>query len=248
MSIRRYARPGVVIAGALVAAALGVTALTQASPPARAARYAGFGGERFAQATPAPSVGATKSGRREGRPDPAQMRQRHEEFMNRLAANLGVTRDQLVDAFKKTRIDGVDRLRREGKITQEQADKMLERINAGLGGGFGPPGPGHKMGGPGGRGHRMPLRGVATEALGVSQDELAAALKGGQSLAEFAQSRGISREDLEQRLIAAHKKRLDEAAANNHLTADQAKQIGDRFAANIDRLVDGKRGQRQPRP
>jgi hypothetical protein len=247
MATRRYAKPGIVIASALVAAALGVTVLTQASTSAQAARHAGFSGERLAQAAPAPSVGSSKSGRREGRPDPAQTRQRHEEFMNRLAANLGVTPDRLADAIKKTRIDGVNRLRQEGKITQEQADKMVERINAGPGGHLGPPGLGHRMDGPGGRAHRMPLKGVAMEALGVSQDELAAALKGGQSLAELAQSRGTSRDDLEQRLIAAHKKRLDEAVANKQLTADQAKQIGDRFAANVDRLVDGKRGPK-PKP
>ena len=48
----------------------------------------------------------------------------------KLAANLGVSVDDLVAAFKKTRLDLIDEAVAAGKITAEQAQAMKDRMEA----------------------------------------------------------------------------------------------------------------------
>ena len=102
--------------------------------------------EQVSQVPPQPSPKPGAGRRGEGRPnwgDPQQREQRRqqhqqmrEQFITRLAANLGIDRDRVVQALRQTRIDRVREAAAAGRITQEQAQRIIDRINSGQ-----PPGP-----------------------------------------------------------------------------------------------------------
>ena len=71
-------------------------------------------------------------------------------FVDDVAAELGVTSDELTGAFRTVAIERIQEKVADGTITQERADEIIERIesNEGLGFGFGHRGHGR------GHGHR----------------------------------------------------------------------------------------------
>jgi hypothetical protein len=188
------------------------------------------------------------------------MRQEHEAFLDSLAAHLGMTRDQVNDAFKQARIDQIKQAMADGRIDQDRGNRMIQAIQSGQGfarpgpGGDrqgGPPqgpGPGPRRGGPPGPpGGPEGMRGpgiLAASVLGLSPEELRSQLQAGKTLAQVAQDKGISRDDFKAQLIAAQKARLDQAVASGRMPSDQAQQIAARFAANVDRMIDFTPGQR----
>jgi hypothetical protein len=62
-------------------------------------------------------------------PDPTVRRRLQQEFVDRLAAKLGITAEQLNTAIKGVRIDLVDRAVAEGQLSREQADRTIELLN-----------------------------------------------------------------------------------------------------------------------
>ncbi len=250
MPHRKYVTPALIAAGALAAATLALNALIQAPTPAQAARQPFADPLPLAQVPPKPSPAPVAPGKPERRFDAEQARQRQQELVNALAAKLGVTPEKLIEATKQVRIDQVNKLVQEAKITREQADKLIQRINSSPGIGLGVHGPGFERGGPpGGPGALQALRRpgllAAAQVLGVAPQDIVQALTSGQSLAEYAQSKGVSRDQLKTRMTDAYKAVLDAAVARGEMPADRAKQVLDRFAANLDRLVDAKPGQRR---
>lgn len=161
-------------------------------------------------------------------------------FLDDLAGRLGVSTQKLKDASKAAAIDQVDAALKAGTITQAQADELKARINAGdglpfLGGrGFGP-GPGFHHGG----GFGVSLDAAATY-LGLTDDALRQKLEAGQTLAQIAQATsGKSVDGLEQALIDAATKRLDQAVADKRITADQEQTLLADLKSRIDGLVNG---------
>src|SRR3972149_407809 len=60
-------------------------------------------------------------------------------FIAKLAEKLGVSEDELKTAIKDTRIEMIDEAVADGRLTQEQADRLKERVEeGGIGFGFGP--------------------------------------------------------------------------------------------------------------
>jgi hypothetical protein len=107
-----------------------------------------------------------------------------------LSAQTGteITTEDVLAAQKQVATDRVEQALADGRITQDEADSLLERIESGehiRGGLHGGPGFG-----PGG-----PIGGVA-EDLGLDQDALREALRDGQSLAEFAEGQGVTRDQV----------------------------------------------------
>lgn len=89
----------------------------------------------------------------------AEAEARQQEFLDDVAAELGVTSEELVDAFQAVAIQRVEQKLADGDITQEQADELIERIESaeglgigrfGFGGRGGHHGPHGRMGGFGG--------------------------------------------------------------------------------------------------
>jgi predicted DNA-binding protein (UPF0251 family) len=237
---------------AVLSGSVAVAGLAGPAAPALAALIGGDPAATAYQQTPTSPSPVPKAGRGRGPESqltPEQRQQRHQQFMDRVAANLGVTPAQLQDAFKKARIDQVNQAVAEGRVSQEQANRMIERINTGQG--FKPHGPGDKPNGPGQRGQgpdgRQAMRGglgVAAEAIGITPEQLRQELRSGKSLAQVAQERGVSRDTLKQRILAAQQQRLDQAVQQGRMTREQATQVMNRLSANIDRMLDFTPGQR----
>jgi len=124
-----------------------------------------------------------------------------------------------------------------GKLTQDQADKIISGLsdqltkqieNKGFGGkgGF----PGGLGGGFGG----IRLNEQAASVLGVEQSAVDEALKAGKTLAAFAQEQGVSEADFVQKLVAAETTAINAEVTSGKLTQDQA----DKMISNLsDRLT-----------
>ena len=251
---------GLGVACALLIAAVAVGSLLGQPAPVAAARAEPGADQALQQAVPTPGPGGP--GGRRGAPNREQLEQRRqqmlqqrEQFRNRVAANLGVEPAKLLEAFKQARIDTVNQMVQEGRLSQEQGNRLIERINQSQDLGFGPPGPGPRprmtRPGPGPRqGARpnvrvaqIPPMGLAPRVIGIPPDELRAQLRSGKSLAEVAQERGMSREELESKMLATHQADIDAAVARGAMTAEQRQRMAERFAANLDRMLDAKPGQ-----
>ncbi len=157
-----------------------------------------------------------------------------QSFASRVASHLGVTEQQLVDAFKAARLDMLDEALAEGKITQEQADKIRQRIEDSQGLGFGL------------KGWRMrALGGIVSsvaETLGMTPREIVQELKDGRSLAEIGEAKGVSADTLKSTILTAAQDKLDQAVADGKLTQERADKITARLTDNIDKILNWKRG------
>lgn len=156
------------------------------------------------------------------------------------AAELGVEPSALSDALKEGLKNRVDEAVEEGRLTEEQGERLKERIDAndlpllGLGRAFGH-GP-FGGGGPGHHGAKLDLDSAASY-LGLTSDELEAKLMNGETLAEIAAEEGKSVNGLVQELVDAAEKRIDEAVADGRLTEEQAvdlkEDLGERIRARV---------------
>jgi hypothetical protein len=243
---------------ALVATMVGV-GLTSPAAAAWAAPVAP-GIEQLMQAPTAPA--APKPGQ-PGQPGPGLRggnMQQHQEmqqaYQAALAARLGISTDQLTAAMKQARIDTINQAVAAGKLTQDQANRMIQAIQTGQrpGGPGMRPGqqgqqgqgqPGQNWRGPGGPGE-MRGGGELATILGISQEQLRTEFQAGKSLVQIAQEKGISRDTLKAKILDARKAQLDAAVAAGRISADQAQQMMTRITANIDRMLDMTPGQRQP--
>lgn len=160
-SFKRTAAAGL-LALAIVGGTLGVVS-------AQAATGTEFVAQQAPTASPVPKPERPARGERPQLTDEQrqQMQQQHEQahqkYIDTLAKNLGVSSDTVKAAFEQThkdmqaqRVTEIQQAVTDGKLTQEQADQMIQRMQAGPGGHGGPGGMrgpgmgGHGMGGPGG--------------------------------------------------------------------------------------------------
>jgi hypothetical protein len=174
-------------------------------------------------------------------------------FFDSVAKHLGISSQELEDATRAAAVDQVDQALAEGRITQEQADDLKERIESGD---F-PPflGPGlfgfreHGLGdGPDGHHFFFDAKlSAAAQYLGLTEAELREQLADGKSLADVAKAEGKSVDGLKEAMLAGAKSRLDEAVADERLTQEQADKIYEHLESAIDELVNGT-GPRASRP
>lgn len=164
------------------------------------------------------------------------------------AQRLNVTPDQLRSALQSAAADQLDQAVKDGRLTQQQADRIKQRIRQdGLPLGAGPgPGFGHGFGGPDGPGHGPLGIGldVAARYLGLTAEALRRHLTDGKTLAQVARDQGKSVDGLQQALIDAARARLNRAVADGRLTSAQRDDILRGLRQHIGDLVNG----RLPRP
>ena len=168
-----------------------------------------------------------------------------EAFFDSLAEHLGISTEELEDAAKAATTDQVDAALEEGRITEEEAERLKERIQEGdapfL---FGPP----LFGGPhhyGGAVLGMKFD-AAAEYLGLTNAELHERLEDGQSLAEIARAEDKSVAGLKQALLDDAKTRLEQAVEEDELTRERADELLERLRERIDDFVE--RGFEGPGP
>ncbi len=164
--------------------------------------------------TSTPSVSAT----------PGQKQQQLNDFLDKLATNLGISTDTLKSALTKTETQMLDQAVANGKLTQAQADKIKARIESGNGPIFPFLGRGH------GKGEREFLeRGDIVKQtagfLGIDRQAVVDALKNNQSLAQVAQDHGKTADELSGYLYDQLKTQLDQAVTNNKITQDRENTV-----------------------
>jgi hypothetical protein len=122
-------------------------------------------------------------------------------------------------------------------LTQAQADKVASTLAA-SGAGRVPGGPG----GPRGMGARMTGGlAAAAKALGMSETDLATALRSGKSLAAVAKEKGVDVQKVVDALVTEAKQRLADAVKNGRLTQAQADQWAKDLTARITERVNSAR-------
>lgn len=156
------------------------------------------------------------------------------------AQRLNVSPDKLRSALQGAFGDQLDQAVKAGKLTQQQADQIKQRMQQR--GGLPPLGGGpHVMRfgfGPG-RGPRAGLK-AAADYLGLTPAKLRQELQGGKSLADVAKATsGMSVSGLEDAILAQITKDVN---ANTKLTADQKTQILADAKTKVDAMVNAAPG------
>jgi len=153
-------------------------------------------------------------------------------FLDRLAAALGIDRARLDNALTQARNQTIDQMVREGRLTQEQAERAKQRAvqpGAGL---FGLPMPRpHLRGWPPANWMRPAFPGpfgdtqALAQKLGMTVEELRSRLRSGATLSQLAQEKGVSLEELREAALAPYRARLEQAVQNGRLTREQADRL-----------------------
>jgi hypothetical protein len=151
------------------------------------------------------------------------------------AEQLGVESAELEAALKQALKNRVDAALAAGRITEEQATEMKERIDAGemplVGAGPGGHGRGH---------HGFVDFAAAADFLGVTEAELQERLRDGDTLAEIATAEGKTAAALVDALVAAAKGDLDEKVDAGRITAAQRSSILEDLEQRMEDVVSGE--------
>lgn len=169
--------------------------------------------------------------------------ERRDNFLGRVAANLGVTLDQLKQAFKSAAIQTVDDALANGDITQAQADNAKAKIESGDGLGLGRLlGPAQGRHGKQGRVQKVRdgIVDSVAAALNMSADDVKTQLKSGKSIADLA---GGNLDAVKAQITSDAKAKLDAAVASGKLTQDKADKAFQALTDNLDKIVNKTPGQ-----
>jgi hypothetical protein len=85
--------------------------------------------------------------------------------------------------------------------------------------------------------------GVVTDTLGVSRQDLRAALQGGQTLTEYTTSLGKDPQTVVDALTNAANSKLDQLVADGKIKPERAETAKSKLPARIDTLMNRQRGQ-----
>jgi polyhydroxyalkanoate synthesis regulator phasin len=167
--------------------------------------------------------------------------QENKAIIDDAASQLGIEPSELSDALEQALENRIDEAVQDGRLSEEQADELKERLGAGgfplfggymLGRGF--HGPGLELG----HGH-FELLETAASYLDMTEAQLREALED-QTLAEIAEERGKTTAGLVQELVATQAKRIDEAVEDGRLTQEQATELKDHLDERMEALVNGE--------
>jgi hypothetical protein len=150
------------------------------------------------------------------------------------AKRLGVEPEALENALEAALAERLDAAVAAGRLTEEQAAELKERLEDGALPLFGGPGPGLHV-----FGHHGPASlDAAAEYLGLNEAELRSQLEDGKSLADVAEAEGKSVAGLKTALLGAAREELDDAVEAGKLTDAQRDDVLERFEERLDDLVE----------
>src|ERR1700686_949820 len=179
-------------------------------------------------------------------PSPTTSKNYAQVFVDKLAGILHLTPTQTTDALKQAQLQTVDQMLKDGQITQQQADAMKARINAGQGlgavGGFGRHG--GCFGGFGGfggfKGNGALMQSLTTaelnaaaSALHMSTANLQSALRSGKSLTDLETQQKVSDSAVKTAMKNAAKGVLDSAVKAGTITQAQADSVLSRVGSGL---------------
>jgi polyhydroxyalkanoate synthesis regulator phasin len=169
-------------------------------------------------------------------------------FREAIAGVLDISVEEYDAAVLAAQQQVVDEALAEGALTEEQAERMQERFEKGLGPrawdrGFMRP-PMDKCprglrrdGGFMGRGG-MSIAGAVTELLDLTPRELLAELQEGKTLAEVAEEKGVDRQDILDTVQEQIEETLAKAVDNGRLTQEQADEMLQRAMDKAEEQLD----------
>ena len=156
-------------------------------------------------------------------------------FVDKLAGILHLTPTQTKDALKQAQLQTVDQMLKDGQITQQQADALKAKINAGQG--LGP------IGGPGFRNGAVKgtlMRDLTTAELNavastlhMSTADFQSALRSGKSLSDLETQQKVSDSAVKTAMKNAAKGVLDKAVKAGTITQAQADAMLSRVGAGL---------------
>lgn len=163
-----------------------------------------------------------------------------DNFIDRVASVAGVDATKLKNAFKQVSKEEVQKRVEEGKITQEKANQIIERIDNGETFRMG-------MGYKKGAGGLMNKHEELAKYLGMTSEELRDAHKT-KSLVEIANEKGKSEAELRDFLTKTMEEKLSQAVSDGKITQAQADQMKARFEERISDMINKVRTERPERP
>ena len=159
------------------------------------------------------------------------------------AAQLGVEPAELSDALRQAYENRIEEAVDDGRLTEEQAERLEERLDEnevpflfGLGGFHGLHGHGFGFHG---RGDGPGILDEAAAYLDMTREELREALRDS-TLAEIAAERGKTVAGLVHALVATQVKRIDEAVDAGKLSDEQAAELKQELEERTEAFVDGE--------
>lgn len=159
-----------------------------------------------------------------------------DEFLSRVAAKLGISQEELSGAIKSAELEMLDEAVAEGRISEERAERVRERIEEGRGF-LGLPVRGPRIGA---RVIRAGLHLVvdpAAEVLGMERQGLVAELRDGKSLAQIGKEQGVGLEELKSGILEGAEAKLEEAVSNGGLSEERADRVLQRLSERIDDIM-----------
>ena len=163
-------------------------------------------------------------------------REESQAVIDDAAEQLGIQPSELSDALKEALKNRIDEAVEDGRLTEEQANTLKERINSGdtplVVGGFGHEGFGHF-------GHFGNLE-AAASYLGLTEAELREQLVDEKTLADIAKAESKSVDGLVQALVKAAEEKIDDAVMEGRLTKERAAELKQDLKERITDLVNGE--------
>lgn len=150
-------------------------------------------------------------------------------FLQKLAAQLGITLDKLKAAATAAGTATIDQGVKAGNLTADQAAFMKQNLAQNplaLAGGRGFGGPGGRHGGMGGlRAGGPAVMAAVARALGLTEQQLMTELQAGKTIVQLAQAKGVTTLSLHAAAVAALKTVLAAEVTAGRLTQTQADQM-----------------------
>lgn len=192
------------------------------------------------------AIGATTAAGQEPTPTPlaSQPRPRVQNFLEKLAANLNVTLDQLKQAIQTTELQIVDQLAADGKINAGQAQQLKDRINNGQGLGLGRVLRAYERGRQDGARLQRLKAGIvksAATAIGVQPSDLAQELRSGKSIADVAAERNVSVDAVKSQITSDAQAALNQAVQDGKITQPRADELLQKLTAKLDDILNKKK-------
>ena len=155
-----------------------------------------------------------------------------ERLHQAIASILGISVEEYETAVDTAQGQVLEEAVADGWLTQEQADRMQERMNLDAGARW------MGKGFPGGRGawgmHGNSLFSVAADELGMEWSELTAELQEGKSIAEVAEEKGVDPQTIADAYLAQVAETLAEAVEDERITQKQADSMLENITETID--------------
>lgn len=154
----------------------------------------------------------------------------YQNFISKLAANLGVEESKLEEAIKAAKQELLTEEVQKGVITQAQADQISASPRLDFG----------KHGAPGKREKGIPMSEGSASILGISQEQLKSELQSGKKLKDIVEAQGMTMDQFREKLTDYDKEKIARDLAAGTITQEQADRMLERLEAKNNASLPGK--------